>query len=108
MRKKIYSYLGFATKSRNLISGFNTCVTAMHKEKVKLLLVAEDISENTEEKIIREAEKTNTVWRKCLDIESLSEITGKDNVGIFAVTDDNFAKVILTEIDEGKNSEREV
>ncbi|MCR5482310.1 MAG: ribosomal L7Ae/L30e/S12e/Gadd45 family protein [Clostridia bacterium] len=108
MRKKIYSYLGFATKSGNLMCGFNTCTAAMRRGRAKLLLVAEDISENTGEKIIREAEKTRTVWRKCLDMKSLSEITGEDNAGIFAVTDDNFAKVILTEIDGEQAPEQEV
>ena len=108
MRKKIYSYLGFATKSRKLINGFNTCVFSMKKRNVKLLIVAEDISENTEEKILREAEKYGVTYRRFGSIEELSGITGEECAGIFGITDDNFANVILREIDEEKSMEKEV
>ena len=55
MRSKLQSYLGFARKSGNLVMGFNSCVFAMKKGKIKLLIVAEDLSENTSEKIKKEA-----------------------------------------------------
>ena len=35
MRSKLASYIGFAVKSRNLLMGFNTCVLAMEKRRIK-------------------------------------------------------------------------
>ena len=54
MRSKINSYLGFAKKSGNLMSGTNTCIFGISKGKVKLVILAEDISENSEKKIMKE------------------------------------------------------
>ena len=72
MRSKLHSYMGFAKKSRNLIMGYNTCLFAMNKKKVKLLIIAEDTSEKA----------------------------GTGGRSIFGITDQNFAQVILKEIDK--------
>ena len=108
MRKKIDSYLGFAVKSRNLICGYNTCVAAMNKGKIKLLLVAEDISQNTEEKILRAAEKKRVLCRRYGAVSELSRITGEENAGIFGIIDENFANVILKEIEKSETEKKEV
>ena len=47
MKSKLESYLGFARKSGNLISGAGTCEINMAKGKVKLLIIAEDTAENS-------------------------------------------------------------
>ena len=53
MRERIHSYFGFAKKSRNLISGYNTCLYGIQKRKVKLMILASDLSENTLDKFRR-------------------------------------------------------
>ena len=53
MNRKVISYLGFAKKSGNLLTGVNTCSFAMAKGKVKLMILAEDISENSRKKIMK-------------------------------------------------------
>lgn len=108
MRQKILSYLGFATKSRNLINGYNTCVAAMSKRKIKLLIMAEDVSDNTAKKLLGEAIKNKVEYRVYGKIDELSQITGNENVGILGITEENFAKVILEEIDKSQSYEKEV
>ena len=105
MRSKLQSYLGFARKSGNLVMGFNSCVFAMKKGKIKLLIVAEDLSENTSEKIKKEAKKYQVACRVYGSCEELSEMAGTGGRSIFGITDPNFANVILDEMDkdgEGK------
>ena len=51
IRNKVMSYLGFAAKSRNLVTGAGTCQMMMEKGRIKLLIVTEDIAENTEKKM---------------------------------------------------------
>lgn len=99
MRKKIISYLGFAKKSGNLAAGVNTCTFAMNKGKVRLMILAEDISENSEKKIMKEIRKHNIRYVKYGSSDELSHATGCSGRNVFAVCDDNFAKVILNEID---------
>ena len=91
MKKKIDSYLGFAKKSGNLMSGINTCSFGLSRGKVKLVILAEDISENSEKKMMKEIRKHGRG-------EELSHIVGESGRSVFAICDDNFAKVILDEI----------
>ncbi len=100
MRSKLHSYMGFARKSRNLLAGYNTCVLAMKKKRIKLLIVAEDTSENTRSKIEKEAKKRQVPCRVYGKSEALSQMVGTGGRSIFGVTDQNFAEVILKEIDK--------
>ncbi len=99
MREKFDSYIGFAAKSRKLISGTETCKAFMARGKVKLLIIADDLSENTKEKVIREAVKNNVAYKIFGSKEKLSAITGEADSGVFGILDDNFKNVILKEIE---------
>ena len=98
MKKKIDSYLGFAKKSGNLMSGINTCSFGLSRGKVKLVILAEDISENSEKKMMKESRKHGVKHVKYGRGEELSHIVGESGRSVFAICDDNFAKVILDEI----------
>ncbi len=99
MRSKVESYMGFAAKARKLATGYNTCLFMMEKKKLRLLILAEDLSENSKEKMINAAKQYKLPYRVYGEIEDLSHMTGTEGKGIFGLTDDNFAKVILSEID---------
>lgn len=98
MKKKVISYLGFAKKSGNLVSGVNTCTFTMAKRKAKLIILAEDISENSEKKIMKEIRKYGVEHVKYGTGEELSHAVGTTGRSVFAVCDENFKKVILDEI----------
>lgn len=99
MRSKVESYMGFAAKARKLATGYNTCLFMMEKKKLRLLILAEDLSENSKEKMINAAKQYKLPYRVYGKIEDLSHMTGTEGKGIFGLTDDNFGKVILSEID---------
>lgn len=100
MRSKLASYMGFAKRSRNLVMGFNTCVLSMAKKKVKLLIIAADIAENSGKKIEKEAKKHQVPYRIYGTTDELSAMAGTGGRSIFGITDQNFADVILKEIDK--------
>lgn len=105
MRQKIDSYLGFAKKSRGLISGYNSCTDGMMRRKIRLLILAEDLAENTSEKLSRLA---NTQGVKvCIygTIEDLSRVTGEVDRGVFGITNEHLASAVLNEIErDGQNA----
>ncbi|WP_312653509.1 L7Ae/L30e/S12e/Gadd45 family ribosomal protein [Aminipila sp.] len=103
MRKKIDSYLGFAKRSRNLIMGYNTCLLSMSKKKLKLLILASDVSENTMKKLVNAAIEWKVVYRIYGTCDELSQACGTTGRGVFGITDQNFANVILKEIDEDQS-----
>lgn len=98
MRSKVESYLGFAKKSGNLMSGSNTCIFGMAKGKVKLVILADDISENSEKKMMKEIRKHGVAYVRYGSSDELSHAVGTSGRSVFAVCDDNFSKVILNDI----------
>lgn len=105
MRSKLESYLGFARKSGKLIFGTVNCENTMEKGRVKLLIVAEDTAENSKNKMAAKAKELNVPYRIYGNSEFLSHIAGTAGRCIFAVTDENFAKIISEHID---SEEKEV
>ena len=99
MRKKVDSYLGFAAKSRNLVSGYHTCLHTIKQRRMKLLILSEDLSENTVKKLSKLSEENGVPLRIYGKSEELSKATGSQERGVFGITDANFADVILREID---------
>lgn len=108
MREKIHSYLGFAKRSGNLLAGYNTCIYAMTARKVKLLILTVDLAENTIKKMRAEAEKKKIPYRIYGQSHELSGITGCEGRGIFGVIDEDFAKIIVKEIDKSQSEKKEV
>ncbi len=98
-RSKIESYLGFAARARNLSTGYNTCVFMLEKGKLKLLVLAGDLSDNSKEKMIKAANQYGTPYRLYGTIEDLSHATGTEGKGIFGIADKNLANAIISEID---------
>ena len=107
-KKKMLSYMGFAAKARKIVNGYNTCVFTMEKRKVKLLIIAADLAENSKKKMISAANKFNVEYRVFGDSDEMSRMTGTSGKGIFGITDENFANVISKEIDQIEALEREV
>lgn len=107
-KRKLLSYMGFAAKARKIVNGYNTCVFTMEKRRVKLLIIASDLAENSKKKMISAAGKNNVEYRVFGDSEEMSRMTGTAGKGIFGITDENFANVILKEIDHIEALEREV
>lgn len=104
---KIMGLLGFAARSRNLVTGYNTCLKLIPGGKVKLLLIGEDVGENTREKMSQKCETYKVPVRIVGTCEELSHATGKEDKGLFGITDEGFSKSLIKEIDKIQ-TEREV
>ena len=100
MRSKIYSYLGFAKKSGNLISGMHTCSMAAKAGRVKLMIISSDTSPGSLKKAVKLANDSKIRYRVFGESEELSKVTGNVSRNIFGITDANFADVIIKEIDK--------
>lgn len=102
MKRKVSSYLGFAKKAGKLQSGMNTVKFAMMKGKATLIIIAEDVSLNTEKKIMKEIRKYGTKYVKYGKSDELSHAVGTSGRNIFALCDKDFTEVILKELDSGE------
>ena len=104
---KVYSYLGFAAKSRNIVSGYNTCMMMIDRNKAKLIIITEDLADNTVKKMVQKCTSKSIEYRIFGDGDIISKTIGKSGKGLFCVTDAHFAEIICKEIDQIQ-SEREV
>ncbi len=89
--KKIISYLGFAFKSNNLISG----QTALKhtKKSLNLILVCNSASDN-----LKNLAKNLSVKHNCEFIITkpmLQELTGIQDIKIIGLTDENLSSAII-------------
>lgn len=99
---KAETLMGFAARAGKVLNGYNTCLMMMDRHKAKLLIVTEDISENSRDKMISNAEKNKVPYRIYGTMDELSHITGTAGKGIFVITDRQFAETISGEIDKAK------
>ena len=99
MSDKLRAYMGFCARSGNLQRGYNKCLGLIERRKAFLLIVAEDVSQNTTKKIVQKCESRGIDYRIQGKAGELSQMTGSSGNGVYAVTDSQFAKVIAGEID---------
>lgn len=105
--RKVCAYLGFAARSRNLVTGYNTCILMMERRKIKLLIITEDLADNTVKKMLQQCGRYKIEYRIFGKSDELAHAAGKPGKGLFGITDSHFAKIICEEIDKAQ-SEREV
>ncbi len=93
-KNKVFSLLGFASKSGNIASGDNTVLNEIRKGSVYLVIIAGDASANTKKKF---TDKSNSYGIESIifsNSQELSRAIGKQNRTVIAIKEDNFAKKI--------------
>ena len=99
MASKLQSYLGFAIKSRNLVSGYDTCLNLIKRKKIKLILITTDASEKTQTRFRRLTENAAIPMYKIESDVIKSQLPELEGRNIFGIVDSNFAKAIAKEIE---------
>ncbi|MEN6444484.1 MAG: ribosomal L7Ae/L30e/S12e/Gadd45 family protein [Candidatus Cloacimonas sp.] len=97
MNPKIITLMQFARKAGKLVSGFDACERSLNKKNIALVILAEDSSERTKEKIKKYAETTgnrNKIIETGNQIE-ISAALGLPLTGVFGITDKSFAGKIM-------------
>ena len=91
----IASMLGFAQRARKLSSGAVAVLSAIEKNKAKLVIIANDISDNSIGKIRDKCKHKKIPMIKFAEKETLGHYIGKELRAVISVNDQNFAKSIL-------------
>ena len=91
---KIHSLLGIAMRAGKLVSGEDATMLDLKKNKLNLVIVAEDASNNTK-KLFKD--KTSYRHVECIYLstkEGLGVSIGKDSRAVMGIKDAGFAKKI--------------
>ncbi len=94
MRNKIFSFLGLAMRSGNLVSGEDATLLELKKNKIKLVLIAEDASENTKKTFMDKSQFRNIEYVLFGNKEELGKAIGKEYRAVIGIKDENFARKI--------------
>ena len=93
-KSKLESLLGFAAKARKLAIGNEAVKQAVSRNKAKLIIIAQDATENTQRQIKYLCEKQKIPWVYYGTKNSLGSLLGKTEVVVIAVIDPIFAQNI--------------
>lgn len=98
MNSKFLSMLGLAKRAGALITGTDLVTKALPSGKIKLVIYAENSSQNTEKKITDKCKFYNT---RCVKTdyngEEIAHAIGKlSSVCVIGINDENFSKELLT------------
>jgi len=92
---KALSALGMAMRAGKLITGDEIVLKAIRNGKAKLVIIAEDASDNTKKKFHDKCNYYEVKLFEAYDRESLGRAIGKADRVILAITDMQFAKMIV-------------
>ena len=91
---KILGLIGLAARARKVSFGADSVELEAQKNKVYLIILAQDSSSRTKEKIQKISEKYNIPIIITQTIEELSKAIGKSNKAILGIEDINLASEI--------------
>ncbi len=91
---KIYGYLGLAARGRKLVSGEFMTEKAVKEGSARLVILAEDASDNTKKMFGNMCEFYQVPLYTMSNKELLGHAIGKQIRASLAVTDDGLAKAI--------------
>ncbi|MCS4486285.1 YlxQ family RNA-binding protein [Staphylococcus americanisciuri] len=101
-QQQFLNFLGLAMRAGKVKTGESVLLAELKKHRLKLVLIAGDASENTKKTLVNKCTTYNTPYRVVSNRYELGVAIGKEarvNVGI---TDNGFAKKLITMIDEDK------
>lgn len=92
---KVLSVLGLCKKSGNLALGFDACVESATVGKSYLILITQDLSANTRQKLYNRLARTATdlIVLTDLSTDDIGEYLGK-SCGVISINNEGFAKKI--------------
>ena len=100
MKEKIVNFLGLAMRAGKVKTGESVIINEIKKHKIQLVIIAEDASENTKKVIKNKCESYHISFRIFGTRSELGQALGKAERVNVGITDQGFAKKLLSMIEE--------
>lgn len=92
--------LGLVRRARKLIVGTELTVKGVRTNRVKLVLLAIDASNNTKKQIYDKCKTYNVDVIDIFSSEEISNSIGKKNIKVIGIIDQGFSKALLNQAKE--------
>lgn len=96
----MFSYIGLAMKSGNLVSGGFATEKAVKDYKAKVVIAADDLSENSRKKYDQMCEYYHVPMFYYGTKEELGHAIGKEYRAVLAIVDQGLAKAVIQSINQ--------
>lgn len=96
----MFSYIGLAMKSGNLVSGGFATEKAIKDYKAKVVIAADDLSENSRKKYDQMCEYYHVPMLYYGTKEELGHAIGKEYRAVLAIVDQGLAKAVIQSINQ--------
>ncbi|MDO5375603.1 MAG: YlxQ family RNA-binding protein [Staphylococcus rostri] len=102
MNQQFLNFLGLAMRAGKVKTGESVLIAELKKHRLKLVLIADDASDNTKKTLINKCTTYKTPYRVVSNRYELGVAIGKEARVNIGITDNGFAKKLITMIDEVK------
>lgn len=102
MVNKIYGLLGICSKAGKITAGTEAVIEGVLKNQIELVIIAEDTSQKTKQKIEKICAEKKVMIKIFGTIFDNSKAIGKVNKAIIGIADKNLSKAILEKICGGE------
>ena len=99
-QNNIYAMMGLAMKAGSIVSGEVACESAVKGMKAHLVIVATDASFNTKKLFSNKTTFYGVPYVEFGTKDELGHAIGKDMRSSIAITDEGFAKAIITKLEK--------
>lgn len=99
-KNKIMSMIGMAYKANRVVSGEELLKKSIKEGKIKLIIIAEDASNNTKKRLINSALHYSIPYYICLSMDDLRRVISWKYRAFIGITDLNFSKILGKLIDD--------
>lgn len=106
MVNKIYGLLGICSKAGKITAGTEAVIEGINKNQIELVIIAEDTSQKTKQKIENICKEKNVIVKSFGTIFDNSNAIGKVNKAIIGIKDKNLSKAILEKFCGGEVLEK--
>lgn len=87
MNNKFLQLLGLTKKAGKLLEGYNKCEEGIKNNKVNLIIISDEVSQNTIDKFTGYSIKHNINLINSISAKELSNSVGVFKIGVLGVTD---------------------
>ena len=98
MNRKISSLLSLSKRAGKIVIGSDTVENSIKNGNAKLVIISTDASENTQKKFTDKCKYRNIPLYIFASSDELNRCVGTFEAKVFAITDENFTKGLITEI----------
>lgn len=98
--QQFLNFLGLAMRAGKIKSGESVILTELKKQRLQLVLIANDASDNTKKTLVNKCQTYQIPYRIVSDRFALGDALGKASRVNIGITDQGFAKKLMSMIDE--------